>query len=144
MRAEASGPAALVREVGVPALFVVLWSTGFIGAKLGLPYAGPLTFLALRFWLAAALLALLALATRAPWPRQTTEVRRYAVAGLLVHALYLGGVFVGISLGVEAGVSAMIVSVQPLLVAAFAGLVLGERVAPRQWAGLALGLLGVL
>jgi drug/metabolite transporter (DMT)-like permease len=64
-------------------------------------------------------------------------------AGLLFHALYPGGVFVGISLGVEAGVSAMIVSVQPLLVAAFAGLVLGERVAPRQWVGLALGLLGV-
>jgi hypothetical protein len=63
MRAEASGPAALVREVGVPALFVVLWSTGFIGAKLGLPHAPPLTFLAVRFWLAAALLALLA------WPR---------------------------------------------------------------------------
>jgi drug/metabolite transporter (DMT)-like permease len=144
MRAAASGPAALVREVGVPALFVVLWSTGFIGAKLGLPYAGPLTFLALRFWLAAVLLTLLALATRAPWPRRKVEVRHYAVAGLLVHALYLGGVFVGISLGVEAGVSAMIVSVQSFLVAALAGLVLGERVAPRQWAGLGLGLLGVV
>ncbi len=123
---------------------MVLWSTGFIGAKLGLPYAGPLTFLALRYWLAAALLALLALATRAPWPRRKMEVHHYAVAGLLVHALYLGGVFVGLSLGVEAGVSAMIVSVQPLLVAAFAGLALGERVAPRQWAGLTLGLLGVI
>jgi drug/metabolite transporter (DMT)-like permease len=143
MRAGASRPTALVEEVGVPALFVVLWSTGFIGAKLGLPYAGPLTFLTLRFWLAAALLALLALATRAPWPRRA-EVRHYAVAGLLVHALYLGGVFVGISLGVEAGLSAMIVSVQPLLVAAFAGLMLGERVTPQQWIGLGLGLLGVV
>src|SRR5215217_2709977 len=127
MRAAASVPAAFLQQVGVPALFVVLWSTGFIGAKLGLPYAGPLTFLAVRFWLAAGLLVLLALATRAPWPRKA-EMRHYAVAGLLVHALYLGGVFVGISLGVEAGVSAMIVSVQPLLVAAFAGLALGERV----------------
>jgi drug/metabolite transporter (DMT)-like permease len=144
MHALASRPAALVQTVGVPALFVVLWSTGFIGAKLGLPYAGPLTFLTLRYGLAAALLTLLALATQAPWPRRWAEVRHYAVAGLLVHALYLGGVFVGISLGVEAGVSAMIVSVQPLLVAAFAGLVLGERVAPRQWVGLALGLLGVM
>jgi drug/metabolite transporter (DMT)-like permease len=143
MRAAASGPAALLQQIGVPALFVVLWSTGFIGAKLGLPYAAPLTFLALRFWLAAGLLVLLALATRAPWPRKA-EMRHYAVAGLLVHALYLGGVFVGISLGVEAGVSAMIVSVQPLLVAAFAGLALGERVTPRQWTGLALGLLGVV
>jgi drug/metabolite transporter (DMT)-like permease len=143
MRAAASVPAAFLQQVGVPALFVVLWSTGFIGAKLGLPYAAPLTFLALRFWLAAGLLVLLALATRAPWPRKA-EMRHYAVAGLLVHALYLGGVFVGISLGVEAGLSAMIVSVQPLLVAAFAGLALGERVTPRQWAGLALGLLGVV
>jgi drug/metabolite transporter (DMT)-like permease len=143
MRAAASGPAALLQQVGVPALFVVLWSTGFVGAKLGLPYAAPLTFLALRFWLAAGLLVLLALATRAPWPRKA-EMRHYAVAGLLVHALYLGGVFVGISLGVEAGVSAMIVSAQPLLVAAFAGLALGERVTPQQWAGLALGLLGVV
>jgi drug/metabolite transporter (DMT)-like permease len=144
MRAAGSRPAALLQEVGVPALFVVLWSTGFIGAKLGLPYAGPLTFLTLRYGLAAALLTLLALATRAPWPRRKVEVRHYAVAGLLVHALYLGGVFVGISLGVEAGVSAMIVSVQPLLVAAFAGLVLGEHVTPRQWVGLGLGLLGVM
>lgn len=143
MRAAASGPAALLQQVGVPALFVVLWSTGFIGAKLGLPYAGPLTFLTVRFWLAAALLTLLAIGMRAPWPRRK-EVGHYAVAGLLVHAVYLGGVFVGISLGVEAGVSAMIVSVQPLLVAALAGLVLSERVAPRQWVGLGLGLLGVV
>ncbi len=143
MRAAASGPAALLQQVGVPALFVVLWSTGFIVAKLGLPYAGPLTFLTVRFWLAAALLTLLAIAMRAPWP-QRKEVGHYAVAGLLVHAVYLGGVFVGISLGVEAGVSAMIVSVQPLLVAALAGLVLSERVAPRQWVGLGLGLLGVV
>jgi drug/metabolite transporter (DMT)-like permease len=143
MRAAASGPTALLQQVGVPALFVVLWSTGFIGAKLGLPYAGPLIFLTVRFWLAAALLTLLAIGMRAPWPRRK-EVGHYAVAGLLVHAVYLGGVFVGISLGVEAGVSAMIVSVQPLLVAALAGLVLSERVAPRRWVGLGLGLLGVV
>jgi drug/metabolite transporter (DMT)-like permease len=136
--------ARVLREVGTPALFVFLWSTGFIGAKLGLPYAGPLTFLALRFALAAALLLLLALATRAPWPGQGVELAHYAVAGLLVHGLYLGGVYVGISLGVEAGVSALIVSLQPLLVAIFAGLVLGERVARHQWLGLALGLAGVV
>jgi drug/metabolite transporter (DMT)-like permease len=144
MSGAASRPAALGQDVGIPALFVFLWSTGFIGAKLGLPYAEPLTFLSLRYWLAATLLALLALATRAPWPRRMAEVGHYAVAGLLIHAIYLGGVFVGISLGVEAGLSAMIVSLQPLLVAAFAGLVLGERVAPLQWLGLGLGLLGVL
>lgn len=136
-------PAVSLQAAGIPALFVLLWSTGFIGARLGLPHAGPLTFLALRFGLAAGLLALVALATRAPWPRRPTEIGHYAVAGLLVHGVYLGGVFVGISLGVEAGVSALIVGLQPLLTAALAGALLGERVARRQWAGLALGLLGV-
>jgi drug/metabolite transporter (DMT)-like permease len=131
------------RAAGVPALFVVLWSTGFIGARLGLPHAGPLTFLALRYGLAAALLLLMALATRAPWPRRWGEIGHYAVAGLLVHGLYLGGVFVGISLGVEAGVSALIVGVQPLLTAALAGALLGERVTAQRWVGLGLGLLGV-
>ena len=136
-------PFASLQGVGVPALFVVLWSTGFIGARLGLPHAGPLTFLALRYGLAAGLLVLVALATRAPWPRRPAEVGHYAVAGLLVHGVYLGGVFVGISLGVEAGVSALIVGLQPLLAATLAGAFLGERVAPLQWAGLGLGLLGM-
>ncbi|MCX8477131.1 MAG: DMT family transporter [Sphingomonas sp.] len=134
---------ALFRDVRIPALFVVLWSTGFIGARLGLPHAGPLTFLALRYGLAAGLLVLVAIATRAPWPRRPAEIGHYAVAGLLVHGIYLGGVFIGISLGVEAGVSALIVGLQPLLTAALAGVLLGERVTPRQWAGLALGLSGV-
>lgn len=136
-------PARLLQGLGVPALFVVLWSTGFIGAKLGLPHAGPLTFLALRYGLAAGLLVLVALVVRAPWPRRPAEIGHYAVAGLLVHGVYLGGVYVGISFGVEAGVSALIVGLQPLLTAALAGVVLGERVTPRQWAGLGLGLLGV-
>ena len=127
----------------MPGVFVFLWSTGFIGAKLGLPHAPPLTFLTLRYALVAALLVGVAVVARAPWPRSAVEARHYAVAGLLVHGLYLGGVFVGISLGVEAGVSALIVGVQPLLVAAFAGVALGERVTGRQWLGLALGLLGV-
>jgi drug/metabolite transporter (DMT)-like permease len=136
-------PARLLQGLGVPALFVVLWSTGFIGAKLGLPHAGPLTFLALRYGLAAGLLVLVALVVRAPWPRRPAEIGHYAVAGLLVHGVYLGGVYVGISFGVEAGVSALIVGLQPLLTAALAGVVLGERVTARQWAGLGLGLLGV-
>ncbi|MDP3492238.1 MAG: DMT family transporter, partial [Hyphomonadaceae bacterium] len=132
-----------LRDVGVPALFVVLWSTGFIGARLGLPHAGPLTFLTLRYVLAAAALGLLALAMRAPWPRRVAEVGHYAVAGLLVHGVYLGGVFVGISLGVEVGVSALIVGLQPLLTAALAGVLLRERVTARQWLGLVIALLGV-
>lgn len=130
-------------DFGVPALFVVLWSTGFIGARLGLPHAGPLTFLALRYALAAALLVLVAVVMRAPWPHRASEVAHYAVAGLLVHGVYLGGVFLGISLGVEAGVAALIVGLQPLLTAALAGMLLGERVTAWQWVGLGLGLLGV-
>ena len=132
-----------VAKIWIPALFVLLWSTGFIGARLGLPYAGPLTFLSLRYGLAAGLLTVIALLMRAPWPRRPSDIVHYAVAGLLVHGVYLGGVFVGISLGVEAGLSALIVSLQPLLVAAFAGVLLGERVSARQWLGLALGFTGV-
>ena len=135
--------ASWVYGFAVPILFVVLWSTGFIGAGLGLPHAGPLTFLTLRYALVAALLVLIALVTRAPWPREPRELGHYAIAGLLMHGVFLGGVFIGISLGVEAGVSALIVGVQPLLTAALAGVFLRERVTPRQWAGLGLGLLGV-
>lgn len=139
-RRPATGSRALVL---VPGLFVFLWSTGFIGAKLGLPFAPPLTFLALRFLLVLAVLVPVALLTRAPWPRSRIEAGHYAVAGLLLHGGYLGGVYLAISLGIEAGLSALIVSIQPLLVAALAGLVLGERVGWKAWIGLALGLLGV-
>ncbi|HXH02343.1 MAG TPA: DMT family transporter [Candidatus Competibacteraceae bacterium] len=127
-----------------PALFVVLWSTGFIGAKLGLPHAEPFTFLTLRFIIATALLLVFALATRAPWPRSWGEAGRIALAGLLVHAVYLGGVFSAIGAGLSPGVAALIVGIQPLLTAAVAGWWLAERVTGRQWAGLALGLLGVV
>jgi drug/metabolite transporter (DMT)-like permease len=127
----------------MPALFVLLWSTGFIGARLGMPHAEPMTFLSLRFALTAAVLALAALVWRAPWPRRPTEWGHLAAAGLLMHGVYLGGVFVAIRLGLEAGLSALIVGLQPLLVAAAAPLVLAERVSTRTWLGLALGLAGV-
>jgi drug/metabolite transporter (DMT)-like permease len=143
MTNDARGGSSLIQTVGTPALFVLLWSTGFIGARLGLPHAEPLTFLSLRYLLAAGLLVLVSLASGAPWPRRPTEVAHFAVAGLLVHGVYLGGVFLGISMGVEAGVSALIVGLQPLLTAALAGVLLRERVIPRQWLGLVLGLCGV-
>jgi drug/metabolite transporter (DMT)-like permease len=129
--------------LSAPVFFVLLWSTGFIGAKLGLPDAEPLTFLTLRFALAAVLLLGLALATRAPWPKSFGQTLHLCVAGVLLHAVYLGGVFTAISLGVEAGVSALIVGTQPVLVAALAGTVLGERVTWRQWLGLVLAFVGV-
>lgn len=130
-------------EAILPALFVVLWSTGFIGAKYGLPYIEPFTFLLIRFVVVSALLALIAFAWHAPWPARWAEIGHIAVAGLLVQGIYLGGVFASIHAGVPAGVSALIVSIQPLLTAAVVGPFLGERVSGRQWFGFALGFLGV-
>ncbi|MFZ9363987.1 MAG: DMT family transporter, partial [Arenimonas sp.] len=127
----------------VPALFVLLWSTGFIGARLGLPHAEPLTFLTLRYLAVIALMLPLALVLRAPWPTAITEVRHIAIAGLLMQGAYLGGVFCAVHTGMSAGVVALIVGMQPLLTAAVAGRLLGERVTRLQWCGLALGLAGV-
>lgn len=126
-----------------PVLFVLLWSTGFIGAKFGLPYAEPLTFLSSRYVLVILLMALLALAMRAPWPQSPLAAVHIGVTGLLVHGLYLGGVFMSIHRGLPAGVAALVVGMQPVLTALGAGLLLGERVSIRQWAGLALGFVGV-
>ena len=126
-----------------PLLFVLLWSTGFIGAKFGLPYAEPLTFLSSRYVLVITLMSLLALAMRAPWPASPREALHIGVTGVLVQALYLGGGFLSIHRGLPAGISALVVGMQPLLTAALAGALLGERVSARQWAGLALGFGGV-
>ena len=126
-----------------PALFVLLWSTGFIAAKYGLPRAPPFTFLFLRFLLVTLLMLALALAMRAPWPRARSDYAHVAVAALLVHGLYLGGVFVALDGGMPAGTSAMLVGLQPILTVFLAWLWLHERVGPRQWAGLVLGLIGV-
>jgi drug/metabolite transporter (DMT)-like permease len=131
------------RQLTYPVLFVVLWSTGFIAAKYGLPYAPPLTFLLYRFALVASLMAVVALATRAPWPRTPLQVLHVAVAAWLVHGAYLGGVFVALSGGMPAGTIAMLVGLQPILTVLLARGWLGERVTGRQWAGLALGLVGV-
>nr|WP_052000149.1 DMT family transporter [Caenispirillum salinarum] len=127
----------------MPGLFVLLWSTGFIGAKFGLPYVEPFTFLAVRFLLALVLLAPLAWAARAAWPKSPAALGHQAVTGTLVHAVYLGGVFWAIDHGLSAGVAALIVGLQPLLTAVAVGPLLGERVSARQWLGLVLGLTGV-
>lgn len=127
----------------LPFLFVFLWSTGFVGAKFGLPYAEPLTFLLARYVLILALMTPFALATQAPWPPDVRQSLHIGVSGLLVHALYLGGVFMAIKRGLPAGVTALVVGMQPLLTACGAGLLLGERVSLRQWGGLVLGFIGV-
>ena len=125
-----------------PAVFVLLWSSGFIFAKLGLSYAEPLTYLSLRMIAVVALLAIIIALTRPKWP-STAGMVHSALTGLMVHGLYLGGVFVSIENGLSAGLAALIVSLQPVLTSTIANRWLGERVVARQWRGLALGLLGV-
>ncbi|WUR12154.1 DMT family transporter [[Empedobacter] haloabium] len=124
----------------VPLFFVFLWSTGFIVAKFGLPYAPPLTFLLLRFAGVLVILGPLIALMRAPWPRG--KVGHIAVAGILLQAGYLAGVWCAIKAGMPAGLSALIVGMQPILTAIAAPLV-GERVRPRQWLGLLCGIGGV-
>lgn len=125
-----------------PFLFVLLWSTGFIGAKYGLPYAEPLTFLTTRMTAIVPILIGIAIVSGVAMI-SARDIFHSAVAGVLVHGLYLGGVFVSISLGIPAGLSALITGLQPILTATLANRWLGERVTPIQWGGLALGLIGV-
>ncbi len=131
-------------ESAAPVAFVLLWSTGFIGAKIGLRYAEPFTFLLWRFALAAALLILIALATRSRWPTRLSEYTHIAVAGALVHGVYLGSVYAAIDLGINAGIAAVVVGAQPLVTAALVGPMLGERVKSRQWLGFVVGFTGVV
>jgi drug/metabolite transporter (DMT)-like permease len=126
-----------------PGLFVVLWSTGFIGAKLGLPYAEPATFLSLRFLLVVLILLPLCWLSRATWP-DSRRAGHMVVAGLLLQGGYLGGVFAAIHHGMPAGMSALITGLQPLFTALLGGWLLGEVTTSRQWLGLTLGLAGVL
>ena len=126
-----------------PLLFVLLWSTGFIGAKYGLPHAEPLSFLLVRYLLVVSLMTVIALASRAPWPKDGRQWFHIGISGLLVHGIYLGGVFMSISKGLPAGVASLVVGIQPLLTAVGAGLLLHETVLARQWFGLVLGFVGV-
>ncbi|HEX5213062.1 MAG TPA: DMT family transporter [Pseudolabrys sp.] len=126
-----------------PVLFVLLWSTGFIGARFGLPYIEPMTFLAVRMVFVVAIMTGIAFAVQAHWPRGT-EIGHSLVVGALVHGLYLGGVFTAISQGVPAGISALIPGLQPILTSTIANRFMGERVSRAQWLGLVLGLIGVL
>ncbi|MDK3022505.1 DMT family transporter [Cupriavidus taiwanensis] len=133
----------------MPWLFVLIWSTGFIVAKYGMPYAEPMTFLFLRFAGVLVLMVPFVLLARVPLPRVAgtaatdwRAVGHIAVAGLLLQAGYLGGVWAAIKLGMPAGVSALIVGMQPILTALIATR-MGERIDARQWLGLLLGIAGV-
>jgi len=123
---------------------VILWSTGFIGSKLGTPYAEPFTFLLLRFTFVIVLMLPIAVLVKAAWPRSMRETAHIAVAGAMIQGGYLGGCFAAIYHGMPAGVVALVVGVQPVLTAVAAAPVLGERVSTLQWLGLVLGLGGVV
>ena len=126
----------------MPFVFVLLWSTGFIVAKYAAPHAPPLTFLLYRFAGVIAVLLPIIVIWRAPWPRTVRAWTDIAVVGVLLQAIYLGGVWVAIALGMPAGVSALLVGTQPLFTALFAFTV-GERATRLQWTGLLLGFAGI-
>lgn len=143
---------AMVRAM--PAVFVLIWSTGFIVAKFGLPYAPPLTFLVLRYVLSIACFLIWIALAHAPWPREARQWLHLSVTGVLMHAAYLGGVWVAVKGGMGSGLAALIVGLQPVLTALWisgtsalgdsAGATANNRVTPRQWMGLVLGLGGLL
>ena len=130
--------------VAISALFVFLWSTGFVGVRLGLPYCEPLTFLVLRFACVVAIILPVCWLARAPWPASRAEAAHVAVAGILIQAGYLGGVFTAMHHGMPAGVAALVVGLQPILTALLGARLLGERTNALQWFGLVLGFLGVV
>jgi drug/metabolite transporter (DMT)-like permease len=134
----------LTLERFAPALFVLLWSTGFVGAKYGLPYADPFIFLSVRILIAAILLFALARILKMPVGIGRQAVARSGLIGFFLHACYLGGVFYAIAQGLPAGVAAVVTSLQPVLVSVFAVKVLGEQLRRSQIVGLATGLVGVV
>lgn len=127
-----------------PYIFVLLWSTGFVGAKYGLPYADPFVFLGLRLFIAAIILFGIALVMKAPIALTRSQFRSSALIGIFLHAAYLGGVFFAISRGVSAGTAAVITSLQPVLVSVLAIKILNEKLRGKQILGLVLGLCGVV
>jgi drug/metabolite transporter (DMT)-like permease len=128
---------------GIPALFVLLWSTGFIGAKFGLPYAEPYTMLFYRFVLTLLVLAALIAYFRPAMPASGRQKLHLMVSGGLIHGAYLGGVFTAIKLGMSAGLIALLVGLQPLLTTLVTPFVFGQGISLVQWSGVLLGLLGV-
>lgn len=126
-----------------PLLFVLIWSTGWIAAKYAAPYADPLAFLAIRYALAGAALTAVAVVSGASWPSSPRDAVHAAVSGVLLHAIYLGGVWWAIRHGLPAGISGLIAAVQPILTAMLAPAILGERITQRHWLGILLGFVGI-
>jgi drug/metabolite transporter (DMT)-like permease len=137
----ATRPDRLIRAM--PAVFVLIWSTGFIVARYGMPHAPPMKFLAVRYALSVLAFLVWATLARAAWPRDRKQLAHLAVTGILMHAGYLGGVWAAVKAGMGAGLAALLVGLQPVLTAIWISM-WGGRVTPRQWGGLALGLAGLV
>lgn len=133
---------ALLRAM--PAVFVLIWATGFVVARFGMPHAPPLGFLAVRYALSILAFAIWLLFARAAWPRGRAQWLHLSVVGALMHAGYLGGVWVAVKAGLGAGLAALIVGLQPMLTAMWVSGSGQQRVARVQWIGLALGLGGLV
>jgi drug/metabolite transporter (DMT)-like permease len=127
-----------------PLTFAFLWSSGFIVAKYAAPDAEPFTFLIARFGATSVILALIALASGAPWPTNAREAGHSIAAGMLLHGAYLSGVWWAIAQGLPVGISGLFSAVQPLLTALLAAPLLGERVSARQWLGIVAGFIGIV
>ena len=127
----------------IPFIFVLLWSTGFVGAKFGLPYAEPFTLLMWRMVIVVPLFLLLIVIFKRP-KISLFDASIQGLVGLLIHGFYLGGVFAAIAVNIPAGLSALFVSLNPIVIAIFSGVVLNTSISKREWSGLLLGLLGVI
>ena len=127
-----------------PIIFVLLWSTGFVGAKYILPYAEPFVFLTIRYALAMTTLVIVARIIKEPLKMSRVQVIQSIKVGVFLQVIYIGGVFYAISLGVSAGVTSVLVSIQPILVSVLAVRFLGEKLGMRKIFGLIFGFAGVL
>jgi drug/metabolite transporter (DMT)-like permease len=125
----------------LPGIFIFIWASGYVVAKYGLPYAEPLTFLCMRYLGVIVFMLVLALSMRAPWPERKAW-GQIAIAGILMQAMYLGGIWCAVKLGMPAGLAALIANTQPILTAIM-GPLIGERIRGKQWLGLAFGIAGV-
>ncbi len=126
----------------MPAVFVLIWATGFIVARYGMPYAPPLSFLSVRFALSIACFGLWMALVPVAWPQSRAQWLHLAATGVLMHAGYLGGVWAAVKLGMGAGLTSLIVGLQPVLTAIWLA-AWGSRVSRAQWAGLGLGFVGL-
>ncbi|MBK3745780.1 DMT family transporter [Paraburkholderia aspalathi] len=125
-----------------PILFVLLWATGFIGAGLAMPYAEPFTFMTVRFFIAAAILGIWALLSRATWPTKAALLHAM-IAGCLIHGIYLSAIFWAVHQGLPAGMSGLVAGLQPMMITVIAALLLRERPRAQQILGLVIGFIGV-